>query len=173
MDEKTEQQVPAPEQPADELEQLKAQAAENLAGWQRAQADYANLEKSWQDRQGQFMEMARGALALEILPIKAHFDMAVEHIPEDARSQAWVQGIVHIQREMQQLLEKVGVQQLPEADAFDPSLHEAVGHEASTQPSGAIVRVVRPGYAMNGKVIQPTQVVVSSGPPPPAEPSAT
>lgn len=157
------------EQNEQTLEELKAQAAENLAGWQRAQADYANLEKSWQERQGQFMEMARGALALEVLPIKAHLDLAVEHIPQAARDEAWVQGIVHIQREVQQLLEKVGVSELPAVDAFDPALHEAVGHEASDQPEGAILRVVRPGYRMNGKVIQPTQVVVSSGPPPPAE----
>ena len=147
----------------DDLELLRAQSADNLAGWQRAKADYANLERNWQERQGQFMEMARGALALELLPIMSHFNLAVEHIPEAAKDEAWVQGIIHIQREVQQLLEKMGVQPIPEADAFDPAQHEAVGHEPSEQPAGAIIRTIRQGYVMNDKVIQPSQVVVSSG----------
>lgn len=155
---------------ADELEQLREQAAANLAGWQRAQADYVNLDKSWQERQGQFMEMARGALALELLPVSANFDLAVEHIPAQAKAEAWVQGVVHIQRQVQQLLEKMGVQAMPEPRVFDPLLHEAVGHEPSDQPAGAVIRTVRPGYTMNGKVIQPAQVVVSSGLPPPEAP---
>jgi molecular chaperone GrpE len=163
------QTEPVTEPVMDDLELLRAQSADNLAGWQRAKADYANLERNWQERQGQFMEMARGALALELLPIMSHFNLAVEHIPESAKAEAWVQGIVHIQREVQQLLEKMGVQPIAEADAFDPAQLEAVGHEPSEQPAGAIIRVVRQGYAMNDKVIQPSQVVVSSGPPPPEE----
>lgn len=161
----TEQEQVESEQSTDELEQARIQVAQNLAGWQRAQADYVNLEKSWQERQGQFMEMARGALALELLPIASHFDLAVEHIPQAAKPEAWVQGIVHIQRQVQQLLEKMGVQAMPEPRVFDPALHEAVAHEASDQPAGTIVRIVRLGYTMNGKVIQPAQVAVSSGSP--------
>jgi molecular chaperone GrpE len=146
-----------------ELEQLQAKADENMAGWQRAKADYANLEKSWQERQSQFLEMAKGATVLEILPILNHFSLAVEHIPADQLSQGWVQGIIHIQRELQQLIEKLGVQQMPDPQMFDPAMHESVAHEESDKPPGTVLRTTRPGYILNNRVIQTAQVVVSSG----------
>jgi molecular chaperone GrpE len=146
-------------------EQLQALADENLAGWQRAKADYANLEKSWQERQKQFFDMAKAATVVELLPIINHFSLAVDHIPLDQREAAWVAGIIHIQRELQQLVEKLGVQLMPEPKMFDPALHEAVSREPSDEPVGTVLKTTRQGYTIGDKVIQPAQVVVSSGPP--------
>ena len=146
-------------------EQLQAVADENLAGWQRAKADYANLEKSWQERQSQFLDMAKADTVVELLPIINHFSLAVDHIPSDQHEAAWVQGIIHIQRELQQLVEKLGVQPMPEPKMFDPAVHESVAHEASDEPAGTVLKMTRQGYTIGDKVIQPAQVVVSSGSP--------
>lgn len=156
-----------------EVEKLKAQAAEHLAGWQRAMADYANLDKSWQEKQRQFLEMAKAASALEILPIIDHFQLAISHIPPEDQTKPWVQGIKHIMRELEQLVDKFGVKEIAATTRFDPVTHEAVSQEPNEQPAGTIVKQVRVGYQMNGKVIQPAQVIVSSGKPvtnpPPAD----
>lgn len=147
----------------DELAQVKAQVEEYLAGWQRAKADYANLEKSWLARQQQFLDMAKGAMVLELLPILDHFRLATSHIPPPQEKASWVQGIIHIQREMEQFLEKLGAAPIPPQEQFDPVVHEVIAHEPSNQPRGTVLRQARAGYTMNGQVIQPAQVVVSAG----------
>lgn len=147
----------------DDMTQLKTQAQEYLAGWQRAKADYANLEKSWLARQQQFMDMAKAAMVLELLPIVDHFRLANSHIPPEQERVNWVQGIIHIQREMEQFLDKLGVTPISSQVEFDPAFHEVIAHEPSDQPPGTILRQARTGYTMNGQVIQPAQVVISAG----------
>ncbi len=41
--------------------ELEKQAAENLSGWQRAQADYANLKKETEKRGLEIFEIANAA----------------------------------------------------------------------------------------------------------------
>jgi molecular chaperone GrpE len=49
---------------------------------------------------------------------------------------------------------------------FDPWEAEALMHEPSAEhPSGTVTTEIRAGYTLDGKVIRPAQVVVSSGPP--------
>ena len=48
---------------------------------------------------------------------------------------------------------------------FNPMEHEAVGTEASTKhPPGRITQVVRAGYRLHDRVIQPAQVIVAREP---------
>jgi molecular chaperone GrpE len=49
---------------------------------------------------------------------------------------------------------------------FDPYEEEAVAHEPSVDhPAETVTRVARSGYSLDGRLIRPAQVVVSSGPP--------
>ena len=54
-----------------------------------------------------------------------------------------------------ELIEGVG-------DIFNPIEHEALGTDESTEyPAGHIIEVVRSGYRLQDRVIQPAQVIVS------------
>lgn len=147
-----------------ELERLRAEAAANLAGWQRAKADYANLDRDWRERQQQFMGMAKAAIVLELLPIHDNLQLAVQHVPSDRSGEGWVQGFVQVARQLEQLLTHMGLERLPAPVTYDPAAHEAVAREASELPEGAVIREVRPGYRLAGQLIRPAQVAVSSGP---------
>jgi molecular chaperone GrpE len=149
------------EQP--ELEQLRAEAATNLAGWQRAKADYANLDRDWRERQQQFMGMAKAAIVLELLPIHDNLQLAVQHLPAERSGEGWAQGFVQVARQLEQLLTQMGLERLPAPVTYDPATHEAVAREGSELPEGSVIREVRPGYRLAGQLIRPSQVAVSSG----------
>lgn len=58
-------------------------------------------------------------------------------------------------------------------EPFDPALHEAMLQQPSTEhPAGTVMQELARGYTMHSRVIRPTRVIVSSGPPAPAEPGS-
>lgn len=76
------------------------------------------------------------------------------------------QGIALTHRSLMQLLEQEGVETVPaEGQPFDPQWHEAVGampqHEPGIQPD-TVIEVLRPGYRIEGHLLRPARVVVST-----------
>ena len=56
----------------------------------------------------------------------------------------------------------MGVEQIESVgQKFDHAIHEAVGTEESKEAEDTIVREIKSGYARNGEVIRPAQVIVS------------
>ena len=48
---------------------------------------------------------------------------------------------------------------------FDPHQHEAISHQPSTEVKEEhVVTVVRTGYSLNGRLLRPASVIISSGP---------
>jgi molecular chaperone GrpE len=52
----------------------------------------------------------------------------------------------------------------PEGQPFDANLHESIAAQPSSDVrEGNVITVVRPGYTLNGRLLRPASVVVSSG----------
>jgi molecular chaperone GrpE len=69
-----------------------------------------------------------------------------------------------IYSQFQQFLKSQGVSEIQAAgQTFDPSLHEAVAHEASDAPEGQVTQQIRKGYKLHEKVLRPATVIVSKG----------
>lgn len=151
------------EQLQEELSQEQARAAELLAGWQRAKADYANLKKEEGKRLEETVVWANAALLAEILPVYNHFKVALKHISEEQKKEAWVQGVMLIQKQFIDFLDKYGIGEIKTVgEKFDPNTHEAVVHEAKDgfEPD-LIFEEVSPGYLLNDKVLIPAKVKVA------------
>ena len=53
----------------------------------------------------------------------------------------------------------------PLGQAFDPHQHEAISHQPDAKvPAESVLTVVRTGFSLNGRLLRPAAVVVSSGP---------
>ena len=51
-----------------------------------------------------------------------------------------------------------------EGGDFDPNFQECVAHDPSdTVPENKVIRVMRSGYKIHGRLVRPASVVVSSG----------
>ncbi|OGY41610.1 MAG: nucleotide exchange factor GrpE [Candidatus Buchananbacteria bacterium RBG_13_36_9] len=144
-----------------ELEQLKAQAAEYLAGWQRAKADYINFKKETEEKQKMIFEFANATLLMEVLPIYDNFKKAIALAGEEKNS--WLDGIKQIKKQIEDLLKDHGVEEMKTiGKKFNPEFHEAVSREKKEGVApDMIISEASTGYLMKGKVLVPAKVVVA------------
>ena len=168
------------EEPVDQLveepleEELTDQSAEVMSGdalepdyqdlYMRALAEAENARKRTLLEQEQFKKYAQLASALDLLPVVDNFYRATEHIPESEQSAAWVVGIMHIQKQLIGVLEGWGVSEIAAkvGDQFNPDQHEALGTVLNAElEEDQIVTIQNKGYSLNGRVLRPTQVIVS------------
>ena len=142
-----------------------AKADEHLALAQRAQADYANLKRRSAEERDAMLGLANEALLAKVVALADDFDLAVDHVPADARESPWVEGITAIDRKLRQLLESEGVTPIKALGApFDPAVHDAISHVPGTgRPEGEVVAEIRRGYRIRDRVLRPSLVAVSDG----------
>lgn len=141
---------------------------QNLAGWRRCMADFENYKKRQQESQKDSIRYASQGIVLELLPIIDNFQASTGHVPEDQKDDPWVIGIMHIQKQLEQVLADQGVTEVPAkpGDPFDPLLHEAVEDkgclpcEGENKFQNRIKRVVLRGYKIGNKVLRPARVTV-------------
>ncbi len=76
--------------------------------------------------------------------------------------QNWQTGINGIVLQLDKVLAELGVQKIEAVGKkFDPNLHEAVREVESETDDGMVVEELQSGFELNGKVIRPSQVVIS------------
>ncbi len=124
--------------------------------YKRALADYQNLLKqSVQERQ-EFAKYANEGLILEIIPVYDNLKMSLAHVNKEAEKNGWLEGINHIIRQFRNILESMGVEEIKTIGRkFGPETMEAVDGKGEK-----VVKEIKPGYKLNGKVIVPAKVVV-------------
>jgi molecular chaperone GrpE len=147
-----------------ELEQVKAQAAEYLDGWQRSRAELDNFRKRAMRERIELEPQARSETILALLPALDDFDRAMENLPEDLSQHDWVNGVILVHRKLHAQIEALGFTEIEATgQIFDPAFHEAVTHEASGNTlSGYVIGIVRRGYRMGDRVIRPALVRVAN-----------
>jgi molecular chaperone GrpE len=146
-----------------EIINLKEEVAYNLAGWQRAQADYQNLKKEAEKSRLDSIILANKNLIENLIPVFDNFALAIKHQPMDLQDNNWVQGIIYIHKQLQEILIAEGVEIIdPKGQVFDPNMHEAVESIESENglESNTIVEVLQVGYKLKGNLIRSARVKV-------------
>ena len=147
------------------LEEAKAKAEANLAGWQRAAADMANYRKRTDQERSELVKMANADLIRRLLPAVDDMERAFQTIPAELANQPWVEGMKLIERKLLTILEQEGVTQYDAlGQEFDPAFHDAVTIEA-TDPAndGKVIGEIQKGYRVRDKVLRPALVRVGKG----------
>ena len=148
---------------AELLEELQKSNDQNLDMAQRAQAELANYRKRVDDERLTQQQYANSRLIIRLLPIVDELEMALEHSGDMEINASWLDGIKLIHRKVIQMLEAEGLHKIDAiGQAFDPLQHEAVSTEDSNEvATGYILEVLRNGYKLHDRIIQPAQVVVA------------
>jgi molecular chaperone GrpE len=145
-------------------DQLKAQAVENLDGWQRARAEFANYKRRMDAERTELTASAGAESLKRVLPAVDDFERAMQTLPDDLRDNPWISGVLMVQRKLNIALEQSGITPLAvnPGDAFDPNVHEAITHEDSEQfGSQQIIGEVQRGYKIGDRVLRPAMVRVA------------
>lgn len=144
--------------------ELEQKIAELTAGWQRTQADFDNFRRQSAEEKMRIIKSANSNIVSDLLPVLDNFQLAAKHVPAELADNAWAQGIKQIEKQLEDILASEGLEPVGNiGEEFDPSFHEAVEHVASDKPEDEIVEVVLRGYKMDGDLIRPAKVKVSSG----------
>ena len=164
--EKQEEQLELPEG-ANLLQMLieaQKDAQANEDGWQRARAEFANYKKRTAKEQSSAFQRGQLEALSSLLPIIDDFDRAFESVPEALREDAWIDGVAMIQRKFAGLLEQYEVEAIdPTGEPFDPTLHQAIGAEASDEvESGHVSATLQKGYRAGDAVLRLALVKVAS-----------
>lgn len=137
---------------------LKYQESTNcLDSWKRCQADFENYKKDQVKHQEEFRKYAKMDVTLQILPVLDNFEISLEHVPEEKKGNGWVEGIVHIKRQIEDVLKNNGVEEIAvkEGDKFDPEIHEAISGKGEK-----VKKVLQKGYKLNRRIIRAARVEV-------------
>lgn len=147
-----------------QLEAAMRKADEAEAGWQRTRADFANYKRRTESALAESAGRANDALLLKVVGLVDDFDLAIEHVPEEARGTAWLEGIGAIDRKLRLLLESQGVKPMrAEGQPFDPHEHQAISYEYTDEaPDGTVLRELQRGYYIGDRILRPAFVAVAS-----------
>ena len=147
----------------EQLEEVQAKAAENMEGWQRAQAEFANYKKRQTRDQEQAFQDMRGRIIKRYLEVLDDLERALESRPAEGEGADWASGVELVYRKFLTFLESEGVTQMQAlGEEFDPNLHEAIAQEESEEyDSGTVIEVVQAGYLLEERVLRPAIVKVA------------
>jgi molecular chaperone GrpE len=137
-------------------------AAEYLANWQRAQADFVNFKRRTEQDRLEFNRYANAALAVELLSALDDLERAIEAVPPKLAKNEWVEGIRLVERKFKSSLEGQGITPMESlGQPFDPNYHEAMRQDKGEE--GIVIEEFEKGYMMGDKVLRPAKVVVGNG----------
>ena len=140
----------------------KARAETNLAGWQRAQADFVNYKRRTEQEKEEIGKFANSMLVINLLPVLDDLERALDSISDELAEVSWVDGIRLIERKLRGILEAQGLSPVKAlGEPFDPNFHEAVMQGKGKE--GMVVEELQKGYKFQDRVIRPARVVVGSG----------
>lgn len=139
-------------------------AEENLSGWQKALADYQNLQKDTDRRLKDLESFVRSDIILELLPIFDNYQTAITHIPDEQKKESWAIGLEHILRMWEEFLNSHSIEKIKTiGEKFDTNFHESVGEiNDKGKDDHVIVEEKQTGYKINNMVIRPAKVIINN-----------
>ena len=169
-------EVPAASDPADRLQQLeqelqtlKAEHETLQSQYMRIAADFDNFRKRQSRDQDDLRQQLVCSTLSEILPVVDNFERARQQLnPEGEEAQALHRSYQGLYKQLVEVLKQQGVARMEVVgQEFDPTLHEAVLREESTEhPEDVVTEELQRGYHLNGRVLRHAMVKVSMGPGP-------
>lgn len=148
----------------EENKKLRAERDEYLTGWQRAKADYVNLQKESEAKYKELRTMVTGSMVEDLLPVLDSFNMAFGNKEAWEKVDAnWRNGVEYIHQQFLRVLADNNVTALDQIDVmFDPTLHESIETISTDDESKdhKIAQVVQTGYKIGERVIRPARVKV-------------
>ena len=151
---------------AAQLAAAKAEAAANYEKFLRAAADLENFRRRTVREKDDLRTVATGRVLEDIFPVLDTLGMAIAAARQPkADLKSLVGGIDMVMTQLKSALANHGLKEInPAGQPFDPHQHEAISHQPSPDVKEEhVLNVVRHGYSLNGRLLRPASVVVSSG----------
>ena len=152
--------------PADELAQAKAEAADWQDKYLRLHAEWDTYRRRTNEQRAQEKARATEKLVESLLPVLDDFERTIDYATTNGES-GLLGGVEAVHSKLVSVLEKDGVEVIsPEGQAFDALEAQAVATvDDPSVPDETVAQVYQKGYRMGAKVLRPAMVTVTTGGP--------
>jgi molecular chaperone GrpE len=157
---------PASLSPEEQLAAAKNEAVENYNRYLRAVADLENYRKRTVREKDELRQYAATRVLEDLLPVLDNLALGLAAAKQTgAEMKALIGGVEMVMTQLKAALANHGLVEInPAGQPFDPHRHQAISHQPSADiPAEHVLTVVRTGYALNGRLLRPASVIVSSG----------
>lgn len=169
-DTKDQTSQPEPAMPApkvdEQLAAAKQEAAANYDRYTRAVADLENFRKRTLREKEELRQFAASGVMEDVIPILDNLSLGLAAAKQQTDVKGIVDGVALVLEQFKSTLGRHGLKEVnPAGQRFDPNFHECISHQPSPEVAEEhVMQVVRPGYTLNGRLLRPASVIVSSGP---------
>ncbi len=131
----------------------------------RTQAEAQNTRRRAEQDVEKARKFALEKFVADLLPVADNLERAIAAgDAEDETQKAVLDGVELTLKSLQDTLKKYHVEAIdPEGEPFDPQLHQAMSMvpNPDVEPN-TVLNVFQKGYTLNGRLVRPAMVVVSS-----------
>jgi molecular chaperone GrpE len=151
------------------LTQAEESARQQREQYLRGAAELDNVRKRAQRDIESAHRYALERFATELLPVLDSLELGVR-TGAASDPQSLIAGQQATLKLLERAFEKFDITKIdPSGQRFDPTLHEAVlMQESSEATPNSVLQVVQSGYDLNGRLLRPARVVVAKAPSDPA-----
>jgi molecular chaperone GrpE len=149
----------------EQLIAAKQEAAASYDRFTRTAADLENFRKRTIREKDELRQFATAGLMEDVIPILDNLGLGLAAARQQAEGKSIVDGLVLVLEQLKSTLARHGLKEInPAGQKFDPHFHECISHQPSAEFAEELVmQVVRLGFSLNGRLLRPASVVVSSG----------
>lgn len=133
----------------------------------RLQAEMQNLRNRTSREIADERKYAAMPVMRDLLPVVDNIDRAIEAAEKAGEAENLLAGFRLVKQQLHTILSRNECVPIAADNApFDPNFHQAILQQPSADvPAGNVMMVTQTGYMLHDRVVRPSQVIVSSGPP--------
>lgn len=161
----TEDESVSPERLTVLLEDARAKADEHWDQLLRARAEMENVNRRHANELEKAHKFALNSFVSELLQVRDSLELGHDAAREgQADVEKLREGTELTLRLLTGVMNKFGIEEVnPEGEFFDPEFHQAMTLQPRDDvPPNTVVTVVQKGYLLNGRLVRPALVIVSS-----------
>jgi molecular chaperone GrpE len=152
---------------------LEAMLTETRDRWLRSEAEMQNLRARSQREVADARNYAIQKFARDVVEAAENLRRGLDALPPASEDEPELlaklrDGFEGVERSFLSLLERNGVLRKDVAgDPFDPELHQAMAEQPAPEgvPPGTVLQAWTPAWTLNGRLLKPAMVVVTSAAP--------
>lgn len=133
----------------------------------RSAAEIENVRRRFQKEKEEQARYAGERIVKGLLPVMDNLEMALGYVKDDAPEdvKCLAEGVRLTLKGLRGVLADNGVKviEAERGQAFDPNVHEALGHAPDDAIApGSVCQLVQRGYTLNDRLIRPAKVTVAA-----------
>jgi len=148
----------------EQIKVLQKEKEEYLTGWQRAKADYINLQKELSSIHAHTSILTKEKVVEQLFPALDSFEMAFANLEHwEKLDKEWQDGMKSIYKQFLAGLLNSGITTIEESGIpFDPSIHQSISVVPTDDESKdhTVEKVLQIGYKIGDRVIRPAKVTI-------------